>query len=489
MKHLLLVLACASSLAIHAQDPAGSCLFIDYDAFQADGVLRYIDCGNADAFNTGAELTIQCWSRINDTNWNQKICGKTNGNFNSGYVFAIDQGDVYGEVWNPGLNEIHDGFIPPVQLWYHMAITFKAGETMKGYVNGELVQEENVSGADIAANVESFIIGIAPWDLANFQTFGELDELTVHNIALTEEALKENMFKQAGGMGLVAHYNFNGGGAALTDASGNGNDGTLYGLTDGDWAPSRAPIGDATMTSQTNVVGLWNGVTFADPRFVITENGLSLSASGMDDLDYAVFGHNNGTGVQSDNLPGDAPANFMATGRAWYLNELGSIDATMTFNLDQAAPGGGALDNTQPANHYTLMYRANAADTWSLIAQANIFTDPAVVFEDVPLATGWYAVGVGDAPASVSVNEQPSHQIPVSFFPNPVHDQLTIDLSELQDGNVLVRITDTTGKLVQHHMLSPRETHRVDVSALQSGNYIVHIETALGIQRGGLVVR
>lgn len=492
MRHFLLFIALFFSATFVAQDPAGTCLFIDYEAFQDDGILRYVDCGNNDIFNTGAELTVQCWTRINDTNWNQKIAGKTNGSFNSGYVFAIDQGDVYGEVWNPSLNEIHDGFIPPVQIWYHLAITFSAGDMMRGYVNGELVQEISVSGNDIATNADNFIIGIAPWDLSNFQTFGELDELIVLSEALTEEEIKDNMFKSMPGdnPGYVAYYTFDDGqGTTVSDVSTNGNEGTFVGLTDGDWAPSRAPIGDENIVDQNNVVGLWNGVTFSDPRFVITENGLSMSASGLDDLDYCVYGHNGSTGVNDDDLPVGAPTNFMQTGRTWYINEVGAMEATLTFNLINAAAGGELLDQSQPANHYTLLYRQDQSSEWQFLAQADELTGAIAIFEEFSLATGYYAIGVGEEPATITIGVEETNSIVWSFYPNPAGDELMVDLTGIQTGNVLVNISDATGKLVWHNMLQSGVNHQLDVTSLEAGSYILRVESAHGVSAKSLIIK
>ena len=81
MKQLLLSFAVLASLSAFAQEPAGTCIFVDYEAFQVDNVVRYVNCGNNEVLNPGSEVTIQCWTRINDTNWNQKVCGKTNGSF------------------------------------------------------------------------------------------------------------------------------------------------------------------------------------------------------------------------------------------------------------------------------------------------------------------------------------------------------------------------------------------------------------------------
>ena len=195
------------------------------------------------------------------------------------------------------------------------------------------------------------------------------------------------MFKSSVAAGALAYYNFNqGSGTSLEDNSGNGNTGDFVGLTTNDWVPSRSPVGDVTITDQTNVVGLWNGITFSDPRFVITENGLSMSASGLEDLDYCVYGHNEGSGTQSADLPAGAPANFASTARSWYLNEVGVMEATLTFNLTNAAGAGAELDNSQATANYTLMYRGDTSSEWQFLAQANEVTGSVVLFEDFALA-------------------------------------------------------------------------------------------------------
>lgn len=491
-KIFTLVITCMSLVAL-SQGPAGTCVFMDFEAFDQDGILRYINCGNDDVLNPGEQLTIEAWSRINDSNWNQKICGKTNGNFNSGYVFAIDQGDVYGEIWNPGLNEIHDGFIPPVQLWYHMVITFEAGNVMRGYVNGEMVQEINVSGNEIATNSDPFIIGIAPWDLANFQTFGELDEIRLWDVALSEEQIKENMFLPLDGNedGLIAYYQFDeGSGTEASDSGPYGNDGTFVGLTTSDWVSSRAPLGDEEMMNHTNVVGLWNGVTFADPRFVITDNGLSMTASGIPDLDYCVFGHDEGSGVTIDGVPGTAPANFERTSRIWYSNVEGEFWANLTFNLTNAAGGGTILDNGQPANHYTLMRRTDDGMDFDLIAQGDDLNGAIVTFEDVYLQNGYYTIGVGDAPADVVGIEEIGQSHSFSVYPNPTTDTFSWNFSGELNENVLIQVFDELGKMVSFKRVAAGSSMApFDVRVLSSGTYVVRLETTHGVFEERLIIR
>ncbi len=166
---LTALLMCCASFAF-AQDPAGTALFISLEDFNAGGPVKWVNCGNDAAFNPGASTTVECWARLNETNSNQKLMGKLNGNFDNGYMLGVQQGRIYPEIWNPTNNSMQEGLVLPNGYWVHWAVTFQAGDKMIGYINGENVGEITVSAGDIVANNEDFIIGIAPWDLANFQT-------------------------------------------------------------------------------------------------------------------------------------------------------------------------------------------------------------------------------------------------------------------------------------------------------------------------------
>lgn len=468
-------------------------MFIDYDAFQLDGIVRYINCGNDASLNPGEQLTIEAWTRINDTNWNQKVAGKTTPSFNSGYVMAVDQGDVYGEVWNPGLNEIHEGFMPPVMLWYHIAITFEAGGVMRGYVNGEMIQEENVSGNAIGENDAPFIIGIAPWDLANFQTFGEIDEMRLWNVALSEEEIRSNMHRPIDGNqpSVIAYYNFDDGGMTAIDHSSNTNDGTLVGLSADDWAPSRAPIGNDVMMGLTEVVALWNGVGFTDPRFVITDNGLSMSASNIPDLDYCVFGHDEGSGVTTDAIPANAPSGFERADRMWYMNEAGDFEANLSFNLANAAGGGTELDGAQPANHYTLLFHPDNTGNLVPIAAGNDLNGSVVTFDDVALASGYYTIGVGDAPSEIEVGiAELDASSDLVLYPNPSSDVIYWEFDNSTPENLVVEVFDAQGKMIRFWRENASlATHTLNVSELEAGIYHLRVESTKGVAQRAFVVK
>jgi hypothetical protein len=378
-------------------------------------------------------------------------------------------------------------------LWYHMAITFEAGGMMRGYVNGEMVQEVSVSGNSIAENSDPLIIGIAPWDLANFQTFGEIDEMRLWNVALSGDELRSNMFRPIGGSddGLVAYYNFDqGSGTSLEDNSDNDNEGSFVGLTGDDWVSSRAPLGDAEMMSQEDVVGLWNGVTFADPRFVITDNGLSMTASDIPDLDYCVFGHDGNNGTTTDDVAANAPAGFERAGRIWYLNEVGEIQADLTFNLTNVADGGSLLANGEPAEHYTLMMRNDDSGDFSFIAQADDVNGAVVTFEDISIGNGYYTIGIGDEPAEIEIGiEEQEELVNMTVFPNPATDVLNWQFVTLQNENLVIQIFDMNGKLVRFwRENSIISNHRADVSDLQPGTYFLRVEAANQVSKVSFVI-
>jgi len=88
-KLYLIILAGFFSCFTMAQSPAGEAFLIDINAFNSDGLARFMNCGNGDSLGLGDEFTIELWMRLDDYVGNQKILGKTNGNFNSGYIVGL----------------------------------------------------------------------------------------------------------------------------------------------------------------------------------------------------------------------------------------------------------------------------------------------------------------------------------------------------------------------------------------------------------------
>lgn len=503
MKTILKSLACStlligSSLAAFAQGPAGNSVQMNYDDYQNDGILRYINCGNDASLNPGDDFTLESWVKVYDSGWNQKIFGKLNGSFNSGFMLAVDQGKLYPEVWSPAQSQLLAGLIPPVPqpgYWIHLAVTYERGVALVGYINGVNVGSTPVGNSAITTNSEDFIIGIAPWDLSNFQFFGELDEVRLFNVAKSEADINVAMHTALTGSeaGLMAYYDFNQtAGTTLPDLSPNNNDGTFVGLTASDWVDSRAVVGNSTAKTQTDIKGFWNALSFSDPRSVTTTDGISIAAYDIPTYDYIVMGHNNATGITTSDIPTNASANFNRLDRVWYFNVVGSITADLYFNVSDAAGGGTMLDNTKPAANYTLLERDAVTGAFTGVEKAASFTGNVATFEDVVLcANKYYTIGVGDASISVTGSgigcttglvEVNKDNLGLNIYPNPNDGSFTFTIKNTQSSLTSVKVFNVVGEVVYSKLgVAVQSNNKISLDGISSGVYLLQITNENGV--------
>ena len=366
-----------------------------------------------------------------------------------------------------------EGLVLPTGQWVHWASSFVGGDKMIGYVNGRYVGEMPVAAGDIVSNNDPFIIGIAPWDLVSFQTWGQIDEIAVWNVARTEEQIRESMHRRLDGTetGLIAYYDFDDAtGNTLTDHGPNGLHGTLMNFDD-DWEDSRAVIANSTASGTTDLNAIWNGLN-ENPSFAITDNGLSLT-SFISVYDYALWGHNEGSGNSTANAPANAPASFERLDREWYVNEVGEVIADMTFNVANAVDGGTSIDLSQPAANYTLLWRANTSDDYTVVAAANTWNNTVVVFNGVQLENGYYTLGVADEQMGIpSGLEDVANTARMLAFPNPTAGQLSIQLNSLDGGRL--ELLDAMGRVVWNERVQAGEqVKQVHLGDVAKGAYVL----------------
>ncbi|MFN8344324.1 MAG: choice-of-anchor D domain-containing protein [Spirosomataceae bacterium] len=120
--------------------------------------------------------------------------------------------------------------------WYHLAVTFD-GTTLKMYVNGVL--ENTVSAAGLHPQVTTNALSLGLTN-GNQYVNGAMDEVRIWNTARTCDQISRlrNCELTGSEANLVAYYKFNQGAAegtntgvtTLTDATANGNNGTLNGF-------------------------------------------------------------------------------------------------------------------------------------------------------------------------------------------------------------------------------------------------------------------
>ena len=454
-------------LSLQAQTTAGSSFYIDYQEYQTDGLLRYINCGNQEILNPGDNLSMEAWVKVSQqsVNDNLKIFGKF-GLDNTGFLFAKEASEMYSEVWTPGQKELKAGFMPPLEHWAHIVCTFAKNGQMKGYINGILVGEESAGSSGIAASDNDLIIGIAPWDLASFQYFGAIDNIRIWNKELSAEEVRFNMHNNLDGseLGLIASYNFN---DNLEDQSTYGNHGTGVNLSETNFQESHALISDSIQSTMNDVHGVWLGLSTGSPSVnQITENGLTVSSTVFGDQ-YILFGHNDEMGNTDSNLPENSPSNFLRQNREWYLQIEGVTTATLNFSLSNGAAGEESLSEDKVANYYTLLYRENTESNFTAIKAGNVKIGDVISFQDVILSNGYYTIAVGDEAIEELLYINTISTFNSSCYPNPSSGQVYLNHSEA----VSVHVTDILGKTILAE--TPSNMHSLDLKKFAKGMYLI----------------
>lgn len=173
--------------------------------------------------------TKEAWIKVKDFSAvNNIISGGSDGL----HAIYIPNG-ILSAGHNGGWNSVKDSEQLDTDKWYHVAVTYDlATTTMILYKNGVVVDENNAVYAFTGSALR-----IGAFDTNSNLFHGIIDEARIWNRALTQAEIQEKMNCEFAGpqSGLVGYYKFNQGfeGAdnsattALTDSSGNGNDGTL----------------------------------------------------------------------------------------------------------------------------------------------------------------------------------------------------------------------------------------------------------------------
>jgi hypothetical protein len=190
--------ATGSSAAANRFGTAGAASF--FDGFSYDQVPT-----NA-LFNTGTGMTVCAWVQLTNALANQKIVGRVNGSFNTGYILGVENGQVHPEVWNSNgtPHSLSAGFVPSGQ-WTHIAITWASNGYLVVYVNGMAADSMATEAAGVGANSEPLIIGGSPWSQSPlyFGVNGSIDDLGIWNRALSHTEINDVF--SSGTTGIADH--------------------------------------------------------------------------------------------------------------------------------------------------------------------------------------------------------------------------------------------------------------------------------------------
>lgn len=247
-------------------------------ALDFDGVDDYVDITDSSALNSYSELTIEYWIKpqVNPSSF-QIWLGKRTLSNNSGFVFETSNnaaGVTHYFYTSGGWKAVGSDYTPNV--WQHVAVVAKAGDTLKVYQNGVEKQSVSLAGLTLIANTVPLRLMADTNVLSQFAK-GQLDEVRIWTRALSKGEIQAglNCEVPSGQNGLVIRYGFNQGVAlannagltTLTDNSGNSRNGVLGGFAlDGGGSNWVAPGGVTSgVTCPLQAIGLTgNGVAIAN---------------------------------------------------------------------------------------------------------------------------------------------------------------------------------------------------------------------------------
>ena len=149
-----------------------------------DGVNDYLDAGNVlDLENT---FTVSTWIKRNSVN--QTILSKRDNAFTTGYDLSINNAGKAEMSWMNGTKQtITSNVTIPSGIWHNIAVTYD-GTTAKLYVDGVLDASNPL--ITVPANSQSFLIAAADGVSTTSFFNGNIDEVRVWKVPLTDKQLR-----------------------------------------------------------------------------------------------------------------------------------------------------------------------------------------------------------------------------------------------------------------------------------------------------------
>jgi len=207
-----------------------------------------------------------------------------------------------------------------------------------------------------------------------------------------------------------------------------------------------------------------------------------ITVSAITDTAFVRVEHN---WVAPDDFKTPNPAIVISPDRYWKLHGTGLQNITGTARINLNGVAGGALDEGLMVDHgsvlfnedsIVLLYRANAADDWT------IFTDCALNNQgnttnkvaSITLNTfpaGEYTLGIIVAPLGINKiieNEK------INIFPNPADTNISVDLSQLKNGNYTITIYNINGSKIKS-INSSNTLNKIELGEVAKGMYVVTV--------------
>lgn len=141
--------------------------------------------GSSSAVCNPGEVTLSAWVNLSDVGTDQKIAGKAAVN-SGGYLMGVQSGKLDAEIWDQtGAHIRLQGGAISQDEWTHLAISCKASDFLRIYVNGQLVDSLPSLANSVGSTFNMFTIGGAPWEPSALNADGLIDDVCLYNRKLS----------------------------------------------------------------------------------------------------------------------------------------------------------------------------------------------------------------------------------------------------------------------------------------------------------------
>lgn len=327
------------------------------NALSFNGTDGYVSIPDQPSLRLVNNFTLEAWVYPTGSG-NMTILDK--GNYN--YLFSLRPNATTGlGFYTVNTGWVYSGGTVPLNQWSHIAVVVQSGtDGVKFYLDGVPLGTATLPVAVVTNNGEVNIGRQAPGNCNCNFFHGQVDEVRIWNVARTDGDIQSSYNKLLSPVsGLVANYRFDEGtGILASDATGNGNTGTLVNGTT--WIGSGAPIQTVVPTTPTLQ---WSVVPNADSY------GVQVSAA----VDFAsTIVNQTNIGSNSYSISG------LSVGTTYYWrvkaakpNDTTAFSTASSFNTIPSAPGS-APSLATPADA-AVHQEVSLSLGWGSVAGANAY--------------------------------------------------------------------------------------------------------------------
>jgi len=272
------------------------------------------------------EVTFEAWVRLDDAARDCKVVCRRSPN---AVILGVKDGRLYPEAWDSdGTRYSFTNGLVRAYRWTHLAMTYKRGDALVGYINGEEVGRTDVADLAIRSGLDYIYIAVGPGSFSHYVD-GRIDEVRVWHVARTGGDIRDNMHRELTGdeAGLSAYYNFNHtSGDRLDDLTPVGSSyaniyergGSLV------WRVATRPCA-AVIADRDNLRAIWSERTNSLSSSILTIRDGAIGSS-----DSAVVGHNGGAvAIRRSDMP---EACMWRLDRTWATEDDGVTNGVLRFD-------------------------------------------------------------------------------------------------------------------------------------------------------------